>query len=62
MSGPGWIQSSVLIGIGYGLVTALSWGWSNYLAKRMIDQIGLRKTLFNSFLFGSVFLGLFFIF
>ena len=62
MSGPAWIQSSVLIGIGYGLVTALSWGWSNYLAKRMIDQIGLRKTLFHSFLIGSIFLGLFFIF
>jgi drug/metabolite transporter (DMT)-like permease len=49
------------MGIGFGLVTALSWGWSNFLAKRMIDQIGLRKTLFYSFLVGSLFLSLFFI-
>ena len=51
----------MVVGIGFGLVTALSWGLSNYLSKRMIDQIGLQRTLFYSFLVGSLFLALFFL-
>ena len=56
------IQSpnTIILGVMFGLVTALCWGVSNFFSKRMIDQIGLARTLFFSFLVGFLFLSFFF--
>ena len=57
------IQSpnTIFLGVMLGLVTAICWGFSNFFSKRMIDQIGLARTLFFSFLVGSLFLSVFFL-
>lgn len=53
--------NTIFLGVMFGLVTALCWGVSNFFSKRMIDQIGLARTLFFSFLVGSLFLSVFFL-
>jgi len=60
MDEPIQYPNTIFLGVMLGLVTALCWGVSNFFSKRMIDQIGLARTLFFSFLVGSLFLSFFF--
>lgn len=40
------------LGIIFGLISALSWGISDFLAKRIIDKVGIFKSLLYAQLFG----------